>query len=208
MVACVLAALLLTTAAPATAFVTPTTWQEVEVVDGVHVWAADAPGEFWGLARGRVAAPAESIFKRVSNFEALPQMYPWLGAVRVLERGAGSSRVYFRYDLPWPLSDRDYTAVHRWWTEPSGTIVFSVEGDGSVSSETDGAVPIEGLLIQMTFAPIDGGSATAVDYLFRADLGGVLPRSVRAATAWKIPMNAILSMRRSLEPQQARRQAP
>jgi hypothetical protein len=204
MIGVVLTALLLWTGT-AGAFVTPTAWQQVEVVDGIQVWAADSPGGFWGLAKGRVRAPAESLFRRLSDFESLPHLYPWLGDVRVLERTAESSLVYFRYDLPWPLSDREYVAMHRWRTEPSGTIVFTAEGDerARATSAGDGTVAVEGLIVQMTFAPIEGGGATDVDYLFRADLGGVLPRSIRAATAWKVPMNAILSMRRSLEPRYA-----
>jgi hypothetical protein len=200
MVGILILVLVLAAPTPAVGFVMPTAWHEVDVVQGVRVWAADAPGEFWGLARGRVAAPPSAIFRRVSDFEALPRVYPWLGTVRVLERGPASSLVYFRYDLPWPLSDRDYVALHHWRTESSGTIVFAAEGERHVAAASGDTVPVEGLLVQMTFVPIEGGIATEVDYLFRADLGGVLPRSVRAATAWKIPMQAILSMRRSFEP--------
>lgn len=205
MFAVVVAGLLHVTFAQAATIVEPATWREVQVVDGVQVFAAEPPGEFWGLARGRVAAPPAAIFQRVSDFESLPTMYPWLAVVRVLERADASSLVYFRYDLPWPLSDRSFTAAHRWWTEPSGAIVFLVEGTGSPAGEEEGVVPIENLLIRMTFAPLDDGAATDVAYLFRADLAGLLPRRVRAETAWKIPMNAILSMRRSLEPRYARR---
>ena len=204
MLAVVIAVLLGATPGSAAPVVDPASWRPVEVVDGVQVFAAEPPGEFWGLARGRVAAPADAIFHRLSNFEALPTMYPWLATVRVLERGDASCLVYFRYDLPWPLSDRCFTGLHRWWTEPSGTIVLTVEGAGGAPPE-DGVVRIEDLLIRMTFAPVDDGSATDVAYLFRADLAGLLPRRVRAETAWKIPMNVILSLRRSLEPRYAHR---
>ena len=196
----VVAGVVLAGAARADGFATPTDWREVEVVAGVRVWAADAPGGFWGRAEGRVAAPAASIFRRLSDFDALPRLYPWLADIRVLDRGPDTALVYFRYDLPWPLMDRDYVAQHRWRTEPSGTIVFSAESDGRRITAGGDTVPIEGLIVQMTFAPIERGLATDVVYLFRSDLGGALPRSVRATTAWKIPMNAILAMRRSLEP--------
>jgi hypothetical protein len=205
MLALALAIVLAGSAAHAGGGAEPATWQPVDVVEGVHVWRAERPGEFWGLARGRVEAPADAIFRRVSDFESLPRVYPWLDAVHVLERGEGSALVYFHYNLPWPLSDRSYTAAHRWWTEPSGTIVLDVSDPGGIVPPDDGAVHVEGVLTRMTFAPTHGGAATDVEYLFRADIAGMLPRSVRAQTAWKIPMNAVLSMRRSLEPRYASR---
>src|SRR6185436_18311505 len=114
-------------------------------------------------------------------------------------RDASSALVWFHYDLPWPLSDREYAAEHRWWTEPSGTIVLDVEGvDGE--RPHDGAVEVERVLTRIVMAPIDGGAASEVEYLFRADMAGMLPRAVRSQTAWKIPLNVMLSMRRSLEP--------
>lgn len=198
-------AVLLAAAAQAAGDGEPATWRVADDVDGVHAWAAERPGEFWGLARGRVEAPPEAIFRRVSDFEALPRVYPWLDAVHVLERGDDSALVYFHYHLPWPLSDRSYTAAHRWWTEPSGTIVLDVDEPPGLPAPDDGAVHVEHVLTRMTFVPACDGAATDVEYLFRADLAGFLPHAVRAQTAWKIPLNAVLSMRRSLEPRYALR---
>jgi hypothetical protein len=203
--ALVLAVLLAATAAQAAGDGEPATWRVVDDVDGVRVWAAERPGEFWGLARGRVDAPADAIFRRVSDFEGLPRVYPWLDAVHVLERGENSALVYFHYRLPWPLSDRSYIAAHHWWTEPSGTIVLDVEEPPGLAEPDDGAVHVERVLTRMTFAPASDGAATDVEYLFRADLAGFLPRAVRAQTAWKIPLNAVLSMRHSLDPRYASR---
>jgi hypothetical protein len=168
-------------------------------VDGIHVWAAETPRDFWGYAEGRVQASPEAIFARIGNFEALPHVFPWLATVRVLERGDHTALVYFRYDLPWPLSDRSYTARHRWWTEPDGTIVLDVEGTSGLGPPTGDAVAIERVLTRVVLTPVEG-TITEVGYLFRADLAGMLPRRVRAQTAWKIPLNVMLSMRRSLAP--------
>jgi hypothetical protein len=177
----------------------PRSWELVEAVAGVQVWSAEAPDGYWGHARGTVEAPASVIFERVSNFESLPRMYPWLGATHVIARTAASATVHFLYDLPWPLADREFTAAHRWWRDPSGTLTLTAEDAGAVALRGGDTVHVAGFLMRMTFVPIRDGAATDVDYVLRADLGGRLPRSVRVQTAWKIPMNAILSMRRSLE---------
>jgi hypothetical protein len=113
--------------------------------------------------------------------------------------------VWFHYDLPWPLSDREYTAQHRWWTEPSGTIVLDVEGANDLGPPPEGAVEVERVLTRIVMSPLDGGTASEVEYLFRADMAGLLPRAVRSQTAWKIPLNVMLSMRRSLAPSLAAR---
>jgi hypothetical protein len=180
-------------------------WSLEQVVDGVSAWGTEQPGGFWGYARGQVDVPADVIFRRVSDFEALPKMYPWLEGVRVLERGESSALVYFHYGLPWPLSDRSFTAWHRWWRDDLGTIVLVVEDASPLGPSDDGAVHVQRIFARMSFTPQDGGTASEVDYLLRADVAGLLPRAVRAQTAWKIPLNAVLSMRRSLAPHVASR---
>jgi hypothetical protein len=179
-------------------------WSLARVVDGIHVWSAETPRDFWGYARGRVQATPEAIFHRVGDFEGLPNVFPWLATVRVLERGERTALVYFRYDLPWPISDRSYTARHEWWTEPDGAIVLDVEGVDGLGPAAGDTVAIERVLTRIVMRPADATS-TEVDYLFRADLAGMLPRAVRAQTAWKIPLNVMLSMRRSLAPNLAKR---
>ena len=179
-------------------------WRIAKEVDGITVWSAETRNDFWGYARGRVDATPAAIFHRISNFEELPRMFPTLDRVEVLQRDASSALVWFHYDLPWPLSDREYTAQHRWWTEPSGTIVLDVEGVDGLRPD-DGAVEVERVLTRIVMAPIDGGAASEVEYLFRADMAGMLPRAVRSQTAWKIPLNVMLSMRRSLAPHLAAR---
>ena len=183
----------------------PVGWRLAREVDGVVAWTAETQDEFWGYARGRVQAPPDAIFDRIGNFESLPAVYPWLDRVQVLERGDHTALVYFHYDLPWPLSDRSYTARHRWHTDPGGTIVLDVEEENGASPPADGAVHVENVLAQIVLAPVDGGAASDVGYLFRADLAGMLPRTVRAQTAWKVPLNVVLSMRTSLEPRFAHR---
>lgn len=180
-------------------------WSTATVVDGIHVWSASANGQYWGYARGRVLATPEAIFRRIGDFESLPKVYPWLDRVRVLARGEDTALVYFHYDLPWPLSDRSYTARHHWWTEPSGTIVLAVEdANDAVPPVDDGAIRVEQVLTRIVMAPALDGTASDVEYLFRADMAGLLPRSVRAQTAWKVPLNVVLSMRHSLEPRYVR----
>jgi hypothetical protein len=206
MLAMLLVALLVGAPRAAPAASVEARWSPAADVDGIRVWSAETDGQYWGYARGRVLATPDVIFRRISDFESLPRMYPWLDRVRVLDRGEDTALVYFHYHLPWPLSDRSYTARHRWWTEPSGTIVLDVEDANDVAPPiVDDSVQVRQVLTRIVMAPALDGTASDVEYLFRADVAGFLPRSVRAQTAWKVPLNVVLSMRRSLEPRFAHR---
>jgi polyketide cyclase/dehydrase/lipid transport protein len=196
-------ALLLHGAANATERPEPA-WRTVEVAGGVEVLAADGPDGLWGGARGRIEAPPHAVLDLLCDFEALPKMQSRLDRVQVLERDDAGALVYFHYHLPWPLADRSYTAAHRWWTEPSGTIVFEVRGANDRTPD-DGAIHVTGLFQRIVLGPAGGGNATDVDFVFRGDFAGMLPHGVRAQTAWKVPMNAFLAMRRLLEPRYALR---
>ena len=178
-------------------------WSLARTVDGVDAWSAVGNGEFWGLARGQVDAPPQAILDRITSFARLPQLHSWLDRVEVLERGPDHARVYFHYDLPWPLSDRSYTVDHHWDRNPSGTLFLDVDDAGVVPD--DGAVHVEAFLVRLRLTPVRDGAASEVEYLLRADLAGRLPHAVRAQSAWKIPLNVVLSLRRALAPQMARR---
>ena len=199
-----IAALLLHGAANATESLDTSAWRPVEVASGVDVRAADGPDGLWGSARGRIEAPSHAVLDLLCDFEALPKMQSRLDRVQVLERDDAGALVYFHYHLPWPLADRSYTAAHRWWTEPSGTIVFEVRGANDRTPD-DGAIHVTDLFQRIVLVPVDGGDATDVDFVFRGDFAGMLPHGVRAQTAWKIPMNAFLAMRRLLEQRYALR---
>jgi hypothetical protein len=199
MTAALLAAVLLgpaSTALPDGSSV-PAPWSLARAVDGVDVWRAERAGEFWGYARGMVDAPPDVVFARVTDFEALPGRYPWLDRVLVLARDDGMALVYYRYDLPWPLADRAVTARHSWWRDASGAIVLDVEGANALGPPPDGAVPIEDVYSRFVFTPAPG-LGTVVEYLFRGDVAGLLPRAVRAQAAWKVPLNLVLSLRRAV----------
>jgi len=180
-------------------------WRLARTTDGIVAWAAEGPEEFWGFARGTVAAPADAILARITNFELLPQLSSRLRDVRVLERGDDTALVYFHYDLPWPLSDRSYTVWHHWGRDASGVLFLDVDDANDRGPPPDGTVRVRDFLVRIRLWPTPDGGTTLVEYLFRADLAGYLPRTVRAQTAWKIPLNAVLSMRRSLEPRYASR---
>src|ERR1700759_5492892 len=84
-------------------------WQPVKVVDGIAVSRAPLawPSQplIWGVAEGDIEAPIERVIAHLTDFELLRKIVPRLAELRVLSRGNDEALLYFRFDLPWPISD-------------------------------------------------------------------------------------------------------
>src|SRR5579863_3749026 len=90
-------------------------WLTKKTVDGVRLASMPSPrGVPWGLGEGDLAAPLASVAKQLTDFAALATVLPRVAEVRVLAAGDHEATVYFRFDLPWPISDRDWTVRYRW----------------------------------------------------------------------------------------------
>src|SRR5262245_54839120 len=90
-------------------------WKIVKIVDGVRLLRAPAAGRApWGMGEGEIAAPIDAVIAHLCDFESARRFIPRVAEVRVLERRGDEALVYFRFDLPWPISDRDWTLRYRW----------------------------------------------------------------------------------------------
>jgi hypothetical protein len=170
------------------------TWKTLKTVDGVTLKRAPSDRAApWGLGEGEIAAPLERVIAHLTDFPSLQKHMPRVAELRVIERRDDEAIVYFRFDLPWPISDRDYTLRYRWRRD----------GDRFVISWSDAHErgPPPGKAVRVT--PMRGYwevAATATGntfarYVFLAELGGSLPRSVAEETAWKQPLASIRGVR-------------
>jgi hypothetical protein len=190
-----LAALLAQLAAP----LPPTdasAWHVVKTADGIALstaappWTGAAP---WGAGEGDVAAPLPRVAAHLVDFPSLTRLVPRLAELRVLWRGDHEALVYFRFDLPWPISDRDWTLRYRWREEP-GRFVMTFADANAEGPPPSGAVrvsPLRGYWELSAAAP----GVTHARYVFLATLGGMLPRSIVAETAWKQPLETMRGVR-------------
>jgi Polyketide cyclase / dehydrase and lipid transport len=168
-------------------------WQTLKTVDGVTL--KRAPSERaapWGMGEGEIAAPLDRVISHLTDFAALARFIPRVADVRVLEKREGEAIVYFRFDLPWPVTDRDWTLRYRWQRL----------GDRFVMTwcEAHDRGPPPGRAVRVT--PMRGywdltatAAGTHARYLFLAELGGSLPRNVSAETAWKQPLGSFRGVR-------------
>jgi hypothetical protein len=169
-------------------------WQTLKTVDGVRLARAPsgraAP---WGMGEGEIAAPLERVIAHLTDFPSLPKHMPRLAEVRVLERGDSEAIVYFRFDLPWPLSDRDWTLRYRWWRDGERFVMTwcDVPERGPPPTRAVRVTPMRG---RWELWP-SGHDRTRARYQFLAELGGRLPRSVVEQTAWKQPLQTFRGVR-------------
>jgi uncharacterized protein YndB with AHSA1/START domain len=170
-------------------------WQVVSTVDDVIVRRAHAPGVAapWGWGEGEIAAPMERVIAHLTDFEGLVRWVPRLVEVRVIERCTDEAVVYFRFDLPWPVSDRDWTLRYRWRRE--GERFVMIWSDANDRGPPPGrALRVAPLRGRWELWPTGRGT-TAGRYVFLAELGGRLPRSVVEQTAWKQPLQTFRGVR-------------
>lgn len=169
-------------------------WQTIKTVDGVTLERAPSDrGAPWGLGEGDIAAPIDRVIAHLTDFAALAKWMPRVAELRVIERHSDEAVVYFRFDLPWPISDRDWTLRYRWHRD--GDRFVMIWSDASDRGPPPGravrVTPMRGYWELTATAP---GTTRAL-YVFLAELGGSLPRSVAEQTAWKQPLGSIRGVR-------------
>lgn len=169
-------------------------WTTVKTVDGVTL--ARAPSEAgvpWGRGEGEIAAPLDRVIAHLTDFASLGKWMPRVADLRVLGRAADEATVYFRIHLPWPISDRDWTLRYRWHRDGDRFVmIWSDANDrGPPPTRAVRPAPLRGYW-ELHATP---AGTTFARYVFLALLGGSLPRSVAAETAWKQPLGALRGVR-------------
>jgi hypothetical protein len=174
-------------------------WRVLRTVDGVKLAQADSdrPGTPWGLGEGEIAAPLAVVAAHLTDVGALSRFLPRVEAVQVLRRDADEAVVYFRFDLPWPISDRDWTVRYRFGLDAAGRFRMQwsdVNELGPPPHRTVRVSPVRGAWELSATAH----GTTWARYVFLAELGGHPPRGVIEQTVWKQPLETIQGIRRAL----------
>ena len=169
-------------------------WQTVKTEDGVTL--ARAPSDRaapWGRGEGDVAAPLDRVIAHLTDFPALGKWMPRVADLRVIARGQDEAIVYFRFDLPWPISDRDWTVRYRWRRDGDRFVMTWSDANerGPPPGKAVRVSPIRGYW-ELSANP---NGTTRARYVFLSELGGALPRSVAEETAWKQPLGSIRGVR-------------
>lgn len=172
-------------------------WRRIKAVDGVTLYCAAGDRAPWGMGAGEIAAPLERVIAHLIDFASLSRFLPRLAELRVLSRGTAEALVYFRFDLPWPISDRDWTVRYRWQRQGDHFVmIWSDANDrGPPPGKAVRVAPVRGRW-ELSSTPT---GTTWARYQFLAELGGSLPQSVVDQTAWKQPLETFRGVRRAVQ---------
>ena len=192
--ACVALDLLAALVQPAPPATGAAAWQTIKTVDGVTLKRAPSDHSApWGMGEADVAAPLDRVVAHLTDFASLGKWMPRVADLRVIERRDDEAIVYFKLDLPWPISDRDWTLRYRW--QRDGDRFLMTWCDANDRGPPPGrAVRVSIMRGYWELTAIAGGT-TRARYVFLAELGGLLPRSIAAETAWKQPLGSLRGVR-------------
>ncbi len=156
---------------------------------------------------GDVAAPFAAVREVLLDFERFPRWFPATDEFRVLERpAADTARVYGVQALPWPVGDRDYVVVYRWWEEDGEFVLRATSEVGAVPPSPVGVVRVERMQTEWRIAAVPGG--TAVSYRYEGDTGGRLPKWL-ARAGWRSSTGLVIEgLRAEIERRTASSDAP
>jgi len=169
-------------------------WQTVKTVDGVTLKRAPSDRAApWGMGEGEIAAPLDRVIAHLTDFASLGKWMPRVADLRVVERGAEEALVYFRFDLPWPISDRDWTLRYRWHRDGDRFVMIwsDAHDRGPPPTRAVRPSPLRGYW-ELYATP---AGTTFARYVFLSELGGSLPHSIADETAWKEPLGSIRGVR-------------
>jgi hypothetical protein len=177
-------------------------WERVSNSDGILVERRQVPGtnlkEFRG--RGIVQAPLGRVLAIIRD---APHRCEWMAQCAddyvVEENEATRVQIsYHRTKAPWPVADRDSINRAEMRVDPAGHRVFL-----PFSAISHPKVPPVKDVVRMPFLrghwilqPLNGGSATDVEYQVHANPGGSLPEWIANLASKKLPLLTIVGLRK------------
>lgn len=158
-------------------FVRAQDWTFVKEKDGIRVFTKKEPGN--NLKTFRAVANVKSTLPKVYNLIGNVDNRDWWDKnvleVRVLHREKEKHfQYYVRYDVPWPLSDRDLCVDAKVTTEPNGKRTVYALPVPDLVPERDDAVRIRNYWQRWIITPMDKGVINLVLEGF-VDPGGSVP---------------------------------
>lgn len=175
-------------------------WEFVKEADGIKVYKRQVQGsdllDFGG--EGTLDFPVDQL---CAVLEDIPGQKQWVDSLEMsqyLEQKSPRDYFYFQqYDLPWPISDRDFVVRHTWKIDRENKVVtindISVNHPKRPVNDCCIRGSIE--LAEIRMAPI-GEKKTTMIALARADMKGLLPAWMINSIQEDFPLNTFVGYKK------------
>lgn len=178
-----------------------TAWSKVKEIDGVVIDRAPSPNERepWSRGTATIDAPFARVVAHILEFDNLTRFVPRIIAARVVWREDPEAVVYYRLDLPWPLSDRHWTVHYRWQLEKDHFLLAWSDANHRQPLDVKQAVVVQ--VVRGTWELVPASPTTTYGRIVQLiSLGGWMPKSVIDETVWKQPLQTFRGIRRATAP--------
>jgi hypothetical protein len=125
-------------------------------------------------AVGGFPAAPKDVFALITDIPRYSKLLSHLEKAEVLKSTASEAVVYFKFDFPWPIADRDYVAAYKWEQKGDSFVIKWQDANYWRPDVPKGVVRIEKVRGSWTL-DLKSDGTTAATYIFLADYGGELP---------------------------------
>jgi hypothetical protein len=173
-------------------------WEFAKRRDGVEVYTRDVSGSAVKEFRATSTVPAP--LAEVVSWYTDPTTYTqWIDSCVEAHRvGEASDTAYFKFNFPFPATDRDVVLRARTVEESPSAVVFEGQNVEGLVPEVDGLVRIQAIRSRWEFRA-KGEAETEVVYRQHMDAGGSLPGFILNRAAVDNPIGTLRGLARYAE---------
>ena len=142
------------------------------------------------VVTGNLPQPLHEVRDVLLDLAEFGSWFPALGEWRVLSRDLNSALVYGKQNLPWPVRDRDYVVLYRWWMQDDDSFFLeAIAQRDAAPAAPAGVVRLERMRTLWRLRPV--GRSTEARYTYSGEAGGLLPDWV-ARIGWESRTGVVL----------------
>jgi hypothetical protein len=177
-------------------------WEKIDDSDGVKVYRKEVPGSPLVAFKGEtvISAPIEKLLWVLADNDHRTEWVDRLEKSIVLERnGEYEYVVYQHFDLPFPISDRDYVFRGRAERSKSGAVILHLHSVRHPKAPATAGVRAELIRSKYVLEPDFGGKGkTKITVEIHTDPKGLIPNWLVNMIQKSWPMKTLVSMRKQV----------
>ncbi len=177
-------------------------WQLHKESDGIKSYTRKVPGSSFYECMGKtiINAEIERVAEMIRDIPTYPRWFARCKEIRLLKKFSPDNMfIYFVYDAPWPVKDRDLvvkTRVKRHWQQGRAQITVNPH-PAYPFPRNDNYIRITSLSIEFTLTYISR-KKTHITMIFKVDPAGSVPASLANIVTRNHPLKTLRGMKKTI----------